>query len=221
VLHKALKDAERLGLIVRNPASAASAPRATRPEFTTWSSDDAREFFDAIASHRLRVAYLLLVTTGMRRGEALGLRWNDLDLDDRQLAVVQTLNSINGQLVFSAPKTARSRRTVFLDPTTVEGLRSHRKRQAAERLAIGGDWDSSSNLVFRDEVGGPVKPDWFSREFDRLVQATGLPRLRLHDLRHTYATLALKAGIHPRQVGSDARRDGGLLRDSGVSKAVG
>jgi integrase len=87
---------------------------------------------------------------------------------------------------------------VFLDPTTVDELRSHRKRQAAERLAIGGDWGSSSNLVFSDELGGPVTPDWFSKEFDRLVQATGLPRLRLHDLRHTYATLALKAGIDRR-----------------------
>ncbi len=207
VLHKALKDAERLGLIVRNPASSAAAPRATRPEFTSWSSDDARDFFDAIADHRMRAAYVLLVTTGMRRGEALGLRWSDVDLDGRQLAIVQTLNSINGRLVFSAPKTARSRRTVFLDVTTVDALRAHHKRQVEERLVLGVDWDARSNHVFRDRVGGPVKPDWFSKEFDRLVHESGLPRLRLHD----YADVARYADVFAF----------GLVSGGGWSEVVG
>ena len=89
---------------------------------------------------------------------------------------------------------------MFLDLQTVEVLREHRKRQREERLAAGPAWESSSDLVFRDELGGMVHPDRFSREFDQTVRSLEVPRIRLHDLRHTYATLALKAGVHPKVV---------------------
>ena len=200
VLRKALADAERLGLVQRNAAAAARPPSSSRREFATWSSEDLREFFTAIRGERIYAALVVVATTGMRRGEVLGLRWRDLDLDAAQLSVVQTLTAVNGEAVIGPTKTSRSRRTVYLDPQTVDVLREHRRRQREERLIAGPVWDSSTDLVFRDEVGGLVHPDWFTREFRRVVAISGLVPIRLHDLRHTYATLALKAGVHPKVV---------------------
>jgi integrase len=200
VLRKALSDAERLGLVQRNAAATAKPPSFTRPEFATWSSEDLREFFTGIRGERIYPALVVLATTGMRRGEVLGLRWSDLDLDAGQLAIVQTLTAVNGEAVIGPTKTSRSRRTVYVDPQTVSVLREHRKRQREERLVAGPAWDTTTDLVFRDQAGGLAHPDWFSREFRRVVAASGSTPIRLHDLRHTYATLALKAGVHPKVV---------------------
>jgi integrase len=200
VLRKALADAERLGLVNRNAASAARPPTTAPSEQTTWSTDELKEFFVAIREHRLYAAFVVLATTGMRRGEVLGLRWADVDLDGDRLAVVQTLVTVGNDPAFSPPKTARSRRLIYLDAQTVAVLREHRRRQRKERLAAGPGWDSESDLVFRDELGRLVHPDWFSREFRRVVDEAEARPIRLHDLRHTYATLALKAGVHPKVV---------------------
>jgi integrase len=128
------------------------------------------------------------------------LRWSDVDLDARELHVVQTLTTVNDKVIVSTPKTKRSRRVVYLDPQTVESLRAHRRRQREERLALGDAWDTEGNFVFTDEFGGYLHPDRLSREFVRQVNLSGLPVIRLHDLRHTHATLALKAGVHPKVV---------------------
>lgn len=200
VLRKALSDAERLGLVQRNAAAAARGPAVERPEFTVWSSDDLRQFFATAKSNRLYAAYVLLATTGMRRGEVIGVRWKDIDLDSGQLAIVQTLTDVNGRLTMSTPKTTRSRRVIYLDDTTVAVLRQHRKRQREDQLAAGPDWAVTGDLAFTDEFGLPIRPEWFSKEFGRLVAASGVPRIRLHDVRHTYATLALKAGVHAKVV---------------------
>jgi integrase len=200
VLRKALSDAERLGLVHRNAAAAARPPSFSRPEFATWSSEDLREFFSGIRDERVFAPLVVLATTGMRRGEVLGLRWSDVDLDAGQLSIVQTLTAVDGVPTFGATKTSRSRRTVYVDPQTVNVLREHRKRQRRERLVAGPAWTAKPDLVFRDEAGVLIHPDRFSREFSRVVAASGLAPIRLHDLRHTYATLALKAGVHPKVV---------------------
>jgi integrase len=200
VLRKALADAERLGQVARNAAAAAKAPTVRRPEHRTWSSDDLREFLAATSDDRLAAAFVLLATTGMRRGEVLGLRWSDVDLDGAQLAVVQTVTTVGYAVVFSPPKTARSRRFVYLDAQTVAALRQHRRRQREERIEAGSAWDASHDLIFCDPVGQPLHPDCLTREFGRAAASADLSRIRLHDLRHTYATLALKAGVHPKVV---------------------
>jgi integrase len=199
-LRKALADAERLGLVVRNAAAAAKPPVPPKPEHRTWSAEQLARFLGTVAGTRLEAAFIVLATTGMRRGEALGLRWSDLDLQSGQLAVVQTITTVNDRLVVSPPKTDRSRRSLSIDPDTVRALKDHQRRQAQERLKAGKVWDTEADLVFANEIGGPIHPSTFSGLFETYVRKAGLPRIRLHDLRHSYATVALKAGIHPKIV---------------------
>jgi integrase len=200
VLRKALADAERLGLVARNAAAAARGPSVSRTEMTTWTSDQLKTFARVAERSRMRHAFTVLATTGMRRSEVLGLRWRDVDFDAGQLAIVQTVTAIEGKIVIGEPKTAGSRRTVYVHDATLRALRQQRQLQAEERLAVGPGWSPDNDLVFRTELGDPVNPDWFSRHFDRLVAEADVPRIRLHDLRHTNATLSLKAGVHPKVV---------------------
>lgn len=202
IVHRAFRDAVRWGRIARNPADAADPPRASavvRPTMSTWTADQVRAFLEHTAEHRLYAAYLLLATTGMRRGEALGLRWSDLDLAAGRASISQTVIMVHHDIQIGAPKTARGRRTVALDPGTVLALREHRQRQLAERLLMGAGF-ADHGLVFCRPDGGPLHPERFSRTFSRESAHAGLPAIRLHDLRHTWATLALSAGEHPKIV---------------------
>ena len=202
IVHRAFRDAVRWGRIARNPADAADPPRAAataRPTMTTWTADQLRAFLEHAAEHRLHAAFVVLATTGMRRGECLGLRWSDLDLTSGRVSIVQTVIAVNHQVRIGSPKTARGRRTVELDPGTVAGLRRHRQRQLAERLLIGAGF-TDHGLVFCRPDGGPLHPERFSRTFSRESAHAGLPAIRLHDLRHTWATVALAAGEHPKIV---------------------
>jgi integrase len=199
VLRKAMSDAERLGLVARNPAASAKAPAPSAPEHTTWTAGELSAFLRSIAGTRLEAAFVVLATTGMRRGEVLGLRWPDVDLAASRLAVVQTVTTVNDKIVVTPPKTPRSRRSVSLDPVTVVALEQCRLAQKRERLAAGSLW-SDESWVFTDEIGRPVHPTSFSRLFERSAAKADLPPIRLHDLRHTYATLALTAGVHPKIV---------------------
>lgn len=193
-LHKAFKDGMRWGYLARNPADAADPPTPRTAEMTVWSPEETRAFLHSVEDDRLYAAWFLLATTGMRRGEALGLRWDDVDLDLRRLSVVRQLTTVNYQLAVSEPKTAKGRRSVVLDLETVKVLRSHRARQAEERLANGDMW-KETGLVFTQEDGSPIHPHRFSAWFEQRRRAAGLPRIRLHDVRHSYATAALSAGV--------------------------
>jgi len=200
IAHRMFRDAVKWGRLVRNPAEAADPPKAaSRPESTTWTAEELRTFLEATRGSRYWVAYLLLATTGLRRGEALGLRWQDLDLDAGRAAIRQTVIVIKHAVMIGTPKTASGRRTVRLDSGTVAALREHRKRQAAERLLMGAGW-TDNDLVFCHPDGTAVHPERFSRGFLETVARIGLPRIRLHDLRHGWATYALQAGIHPKVV---------------------
>lgn len=202
VMRKALADAVKWSRLARNAADSADPPSAKAAKakaMETWSADELRAFLASVRSDPLHSAFFLSATTGMRRGEVLGLRWRDLDLGAGRLAITQTLIAPDYKLQFSEPKTDKGRRAVDLDPATVEVLRTHKKRQLEERLAFGPGY-AENDLVFRRADGSPVHPYQFSQAFGRRTKDAGLPKIRLHDLRHTYATLALRAGEHPKVV---------------------
>ena len=198
-LRRSLADAERFGLVQRNVAALVKAPRPQRPELHTWTADEVRTFLESVEGDRLAAAYRLLATTGMRRGEVLGLRWSSVDLKAGRLQVNQSLTIVKDELVWAPPKTARSRRSLSLDAATVAALREHRRLQNKERLALGEAW-ADNDLVFSDEAGRELHPNRFSRAFTSAAKRAGVRTIRLHDLRHTWATLALQAGIHPKVV---------------------
>lgn len=199
-IRKALQDALRWGYVTRNVADATNPPGdSDKPEMRVWSAAELRRFLGHVADDRLRVMWLTFASTGMRRGEVLGLRWGDVDLEAGRLAIRQTLLAIRHVLSYSEPKTKRGRRLVSLDPVTWSALRDHRKAQIEERLRAGSAW-VDSGLVFTNEIGEPIHPDRVTKLFGRLASQAGLPRIRLHDLRHGWATLAFEAGEHPKAV---------------------
>lgn len=201
-LQKALADAVDSGRVARNVAALAKPPKvraSDREEMKTWTADELRTFLERVADDDLYAAWHTAGSTGLRRGELLGLRWSDLDPDNGRAAIRQTVISVNYEIQFSTPKTNRGRRVIALDSATVAALRTHRKAQAKQRMAFGGDYQDHG-LLFARPDGTPIHPQVFSDRFERLVSAAGLPRVRLHDLRHTHATLALRAGVHPKVV---------------------
>ena len=190
-----------MGLLARNVAQQAIPPAPSpRREPRTWTAEELRHFLESVQDDRLYGAYVLAATTGLRRGEVLGLTWRNVDLGASRIAVTQAIIPVNGAVTYSTPKTAKGRRSVALDAFTVNALRAHRVRQLEERLVLGLGTPAEDALVFTDLDGSPLHPDRFSASFDRLVKAAGVPRIRLHDLRHTHATLALQAGVHPKVV---------------------
>jgi len=165
----------------------------------TWTAEQLRAFLDHLAGDRLFIGWLLAASTGMRRGEVLGLRWDDVDLDNNILSVRHTVVMAGSAVQISDPKTLRSRRTIDLDTRTVRELHGWRAKQNADRLRWGALWHDHGLVVTRED-GTWVRPDSWTAAFDRHVRDARLPRLRLHDLRHTHATLLLKAGVPPKVV---------------------
>lgn len=202
VLGKALSDAERKGLVVRNVARLATPPgtAATRaPEPDVWTPAELAAFLDSLDGHQHRTAFYLAAMTGLRRGEVCGLRWADVDLDAARLTVRQTLTQNRRGLRFDQPKSKRSRRTVDLDADTVAVLREHRRHGLEQRMMMGAGF-TDHGLVFCRPDGEPWRPESITQAFDRHLKAKALPRIRLHDLRHTHATHLLAAGVNPRVV---------------------
>ncbi|MGH9025171.1 MAG: tyrosine-type recombinase/integrase [Acidimicrobiia bacterium] len=203
IVHRALKDAVRWGRLARNPADAADPPRGGQKSDGVYSWDAAtlREFLAASSASddRFHALWALLATTGMRRGEALGLRWSDVDVDAGRLRVMQTIIQVRSKVTVGEPKTARGRRPIALDAGTIAVLREHRRRSLEERMLVGPDFDERG-LVFHHPDGSCLKPDAVSAAFVRRVRRAGVPPLTLKGLRHTWATLALERGIHPRVV---------------------
>jgi integrase len=192
VLRRALGDGVRWGKLARNPAAAADPPALPRSHAQSWSARELRAFLAHVEGDRLFALWRLGATTGMRRGELLGLTWRHLDLDGSRLRVEQQLIPTTGGCTFGPPKSRRSERTIALDPATVDALRHHRETQRLERELAGpayGDQD----LVFADELGRPIHPSRLTEWFGKHRSAAGIPTGSLHILRHTAATLALTA----------------------------
>ncbi len=204
VMHKALGQAVRWDLIPRNPADAVKAPTPTPKEMRPLSADESYQLLEAARGNRLEALYVLAIYTGMRRGELLGLKWEAVGLDGNPptVRVRRTLTRVdNGRrLALGAPKTKKSRRTVRLTQRAVEALRSHRARQAEERLRVG-ELYQDQDLVFAGEGGGLINPSNLrQRSFAPLLERAELPPITFHDLRHTCASLLFQKNVHPKNV---------------------
>jgi len=199
VLRKAWNDALHAGLVARSPMTGVRPPRQATPEIQTWTSNDVHRFLRATLHDRLYALWVLVLATGMRRGELAGLRWADLDLDAGRLAVRRSRVSVGYRVHEGEPKTRAGRRTISIDQRVAAVLVSHRRHQLEERLAWGEAW-TNTGYVFTAENGEPIHPERITVVFHEFIDEASLPRIRFHDLRHTSATLALAAGIHPKVV---------------------
>ncbi len=205
VLRRALGQAEREGLVARNVAALSQAPRLSAPEGRALSVEQAAAFLDAARGDRLEVAFLLMLSYGLRRGEVLGLAWADLDVERRCLAVRQAVTlrkstglsgpaGGGGRVELSELKTRRSRRVLFLAETMLEALEDQRRRQAVLREEAGGAW-AEHGLVFASSVGTPIDPDNFAKGFVRVAERAGLGHWHPHEARHSAASAMLAQGI--------------------------
>jgi len=194
VLKSACKWAVLNELLPRNPIAAIAQPRADRPEMKAWSVDEARQFLEGAKDDRLAWAWTLALTRGLRRGELCGLKWEDFDLERGILRINRARVTVEGRPVDSLPKTAAGRRSVPLDASLLPILRAHKTSQGLERLKSGGAYENHGYLC-ADELGRPYHPDTISGWFESAVKRSGLRRIRLHDTRHTAASLMLASGV--------------------------
>lgn len=181
------------GYLLRNPVDVVKRPKAGHVEMKAWNADEVKTFLTKSADDRLRAAWVLFLARGPRRGEIAGMRWTDVDLDAGRWRITHTRISIGWEIVESQPKTSAGRRSIPLDPQLVSLLKAHRRTQLADKLAAGPDY-MDSGYVFTDETGAPYHPGHFSDRWEKLVAKAGVPRIRLHDARHTAATLMLANG---------------------------
>jgi len=198
VLTQALGQAERWGLITRNPVASAQPPRPRRPEPTIVDPEIAERLLASSADTRFHLPVAVAISTGMRRGEILALRWSDLDADLTVARVCRTLQTAGGKLQFVEPKTRRSRRAVEL-PAFVRPYLERHRADLLVRKASHPSW-TDHGLVITRRDGRPVNPDTLSSGWYRFCRRRGLPHVRFHDLRHAHATLMLLQGVHPKIV---------------------
>ena len=195
VLHSALSQAVRLQLITRNPCDAVDPPRGSRRGPRYWKPEEAARFLEAIKGNRLFALFHLALGTGLRRGELLGLRWADVDLQRGYLTVNQVRVRAGAKTVSKEPKTSGSRRTIALSKQVCETLKRHAAAQQEEKRVMGEAY-TDNGLVFAGIDGSPLNPDYIgSQYFQRLITLAGVPRINFHGLRHTHATLLAMGGV--------------------------
>lgn len=187
VLHQILDDAVRRSVVTANVAASAAPPRHEAEVVTTWSVEEVKAFLNAASDHRLHAVFVVLLTTGLTRGELVGLRWGDVDLDAGTLTVRRVVSMAGGTRTETAPMPA-ARRTIGIGPRTIEQLRDHRRTSGAT---------DDTSPVFQQVGGGELNPESLSKTFARLVDHAGVSQLTISGLRHTHAAMALKGGVNP------------------------
>lgn len=200
VLHRALKQAVRWKLLTYNVTDQVDPPRRVIPACKTWSQEQAAAFLAVTDQDEWAALWRLALFTGMRRGELLALRWEDVDLTRKVLSVTGTLSrGKDGAYEFGQPKSAAGRRSIALSDSVIKSLQKHRTRQAEIRLRVGALY-TDMGMVFASQGGEPLHPNTLARRFKLLIARAGVPTIRFHDLRHTAATLMLAHNVHPKIV---------------------
>lgn len=199
-LHCALESAVRWGQVARNAADAVHPPHAERYAMNTLDEDNIKKLLEAAQATPYYALLHMALYTGMRRSELLALRWRDVDLLLAQASVTRSMHKLrSGSIMFKAPKSVKGRRTVALAPLTCVVLREHRDKQGALSTMRGKRLEDS-DLVFSQSDGAPLLPDSITHAWVKLARGVGLQGIRLHDARHTHASLLLKQGVHPKVV---------------------
>lgn len=200
LLHKALDNAVRWNIVSRNVCDAVTPPRVPRKELNFLTQDQAATLLQEVKANKLEALLTVAVTTGLRRGELLALRWQDINFE---LGTIQVKRAVSYHQVYgyveSEPKTSRSRREIMLASFVVDVLTKHQQQQLEQRLAVGGDW-TDKNLVFTNATGDFYSPSTLVKAFRRFLKKVGLPDMRFHDLRHSAATILLTMKVHPKVV---------------------
>ena len=200
VIHKALQTAVKWGLVSRNVADGVDIPRACHKEMQTWDEDDVTRFLKIAKDSPYYTLFLTALYTGMRRSEMLALRWQDIDFLFGQVSVSRSLHQLkDGSYVFTQPKSAKSRRTIALSPSAILMLQENKEKQEVTRAKLGVPL-KDDDLVFSTLEGKPLRPNTVSRAWTMLAARAGVKVIRLHDARHTHASLMLKQGVHPKIV---------------------
>ncbi len=199
-LHSAMENAVKWGLVSRNVTKLVTLPHIDRYEAQTLTQEQAVKLLEVAQGSRIEMILIMAVTTGMRRGELLGLHWEDIDFDKKVVAVHRTVGWISGQgYKETEPKTKASRRRIVLPDVTLNALREQRGRQKSERERAGDRWHERG-LVFTNKVGNYFDFDTLLKHLNDLLDKAGLPHMRFHDLRHSAATILMAAGVHPKVV---------------------
>lgn len=199
IIRQALKRAVKWDLVGRNVADGVDPPRPEDKEMEVWTKPQVRQFLDSSVDDRFFAVYILASSTGMRKGEILGLRWEDIDFDNNRLQIQRALQWSKGKATFVPPKTQKSKRTVTLPPTVTSVLRTHKARQNEYKRKLGPLY-KDQGLLFTALDGSPVQPRVVDEHWYRGRNAANVPKIRFHDLRHTHASLLLELGVHPKVV---------------------
>ncbi|MDY7046405.1 site-specific integrase [Virgibacillus sp. M23] len=199
IINDALNKAFKWGMINRNPATLVDAPKVVKKEVEVWNQDEINIFLNVAKDSRYYHAFLLALTTGMRQGEILGLRWKDIDIENETISVVQTL-SHKGQELSAGAKTDSGNRRISIDSNTLSQVLKHRTLQKEEMMVNSPLYNSHNDLVVRTSTGLPLSPRNLLRSFYSIIDKSGIKKIRFHDLRHTHASLLLKQGVNPKIV---------------------
>lgn len=200
ILHVALETAVKWGLAARNPADAAEPPRVRHHEMQVWDEDEINKFIESAKDNRYYALFYTALFTGMRRSELLGLKWTDVDFIMSQIHVSRGLHQLkNGSYIYTETKSNTSRRTIALSPSANLVLQQHREKRKLECLQLQTKFEDSE-LVFCDTDGQPLRPNTVTRAWTTQAKRAGVKVIRLHDARHTHASIMLKQGIHPKVV---------------------